>query len=177
LYLVSVARRLLCTVSDGMVDCLGATGPVKSCVQRSLRFSFAPSFYIRMTDLTGKMILDIISKEDGSITSTHEMIMLNTLSYKSDTRSYYLDQAIKSAKAACLILQLQKFLESLGVNAEAENNKVHFSVPKFECVEFKCDYNMVWSLLFVKPINSPDGVTVCIHGNKISAIFASGSGC
>ena len=148
LFLVSIAKKLLYTVYSGVVDTLGTTKPVKSTLQRAICFSFAPSFLIRIADTTGKLTLDIVSKEDNTITSTYEMITLSNSPYLEQTKFIPIQSAVKSAKAACVILEFQKFLTSKGIEAQAENNKVHFLVREFECVEFKCNFNGTWNNRF-----------------------------
>ena len=172
LYLVSLSRSLLNTVYNGVVDALGLNQPVKSIYQRAIRFSFAPSFYVRMRETCGKLMLDVKSNDDTIIFSTNEMIMLSSNHrYDRQTRDVVLRNAIMSAKAACVILEMQNYLLSKGIESKIENNKMHFALPNFECVEFKCQYNETWSLLFIKPSRTIDGSTVCIHGNRFTADF------
>ncbi|EAY01616.1 hypothetical protein TVAG_292490 [Trichomonas vaginalis G3] len=169
LYLVSVVRDLLNLVEFRIAQSFAPPIPVKSVQPRAIRFSFAPDFVIKLSDTRGRPRLDVISN-DGVVTSTNEMILLNETKHLFDTRNKLLN-AVLSAKPAVVILQLQKFLFNEGIESHAENNKIHFQIQPFECVEFRCDMTGYWTLFFVKPLPLHDDATVCIHGNGFSSDF------
>lgn len=164
LYLVSAIKDML-----NLVGIRSHNIPVRSSQPRAIRFSFSEDFYIRFTDQRGKPRLEVVSN-DGVVTSTNEMTVLNESNHLCITEKR-ISNAILSAKAAIVILQLQKSLMKDGIESRAENNKIHFSISPFECVEFRCNYNGYWTLFFVKPLPLYDDATICIHGNSFNANF------